>query len=118
METIGSYLLIFLVSLPIVYLLFVLLFQWLPLASLSLTGSNAKFTDDGIMIYSKVWGHLSFVKWDEIAQVDNRFQPPLHYPILRLKNGKAIKLYMENMDTFMKSYEKYNSTIEENGHHE
>jgi len=76
---------IFIVSLTIIYLLFVFLFQWLRLALLTLKGSSAKFTDDRIIIYSKVWDDLSFVKWNEIVQVDNRFQPPLHCPILRLK---------------------------------
>jgi len=109
--------LIIIISVLVLYLLFVFLFQWLPLALLTLKGSSARFTDEGIMIYSKVRGDLCFYKWDEIANVESRFQPPLHYPIVKLKNGKSIKLYMENINQFMKSYEECNS-ITEKKHHE
>lgn len=69
------------------------------------------------MIYSKVKGDVHFYKWDEIVNIESRFQPPLHYPILKLKNGKNIELYMENINIFMKSFEEYNSSTKKN-HHE
>ncbi len=71
-----------------------ILLTYVGLLSISRTGNDVRFSDDGLEVVSKKSGHVAKYRWEEIEIVQRRFHPPFFYPALKLVCGDQIDLHL------------------------
>ena len=60
-------------------------------------GQDAKFSAEGITVFSRSKGDISFHQWSDIVAMRSCWAPPITYPQLVLQTGAVIDL--ESVDT-------------------
>ena len=61
-------------------------------------GLDAKLTDDGITVFSRLRGELAHHEWSEILGMREVFAPPITYPLLQLSNGETVHLQSAGLE--------------------
>lgn len=90
-----------------VYLLLIVLPTSLSFGWVGYNGLNAKSSKEGLEIFSKRKGKISFYKWDEIEEIKTIFHPPIIYPQIVLKNGDTIDLETSNYQILQRDIEQF-----------
>lgn len=91
-----------LVLIPFTVLIYpiLLLLMWFGLTSLERNGYDANVTDYGVEVFSRKEGPVSSHEWGEITMVITRFNPPVLFPELILRDGSRIKLQLADVRKF------------------
>lgn len=65
---------------------------------LAITGNDARVTDTGIEVFSRIKGRIAFHAWADIKEVRDKFDPPLIYWELVLWNEQTTPLPAAQLD--------------------
>jgi len=79
-----------------------ILMTWLGMASLALTGLDARQTSEGLEIHSKR-GVVKTLKWSDIDRAERRFKPPVFYVAILESGGEWIELVLADTDAIIES---------------
>jgi hypothetical protein len=55
-------------------------------------GQDARFTDEGVTVFSRSRGDISFHHWSDVVEMRCCWAPPITYPQLVLRTGQVIHL--------------------------
>ena len=93
-----------------------MLLTWLGVTSIVRNGNDATISDSGLEVFSKKSGIVGCYDWSEIDAVEERFDPPVLYPELFLRNGHRVKLHLADRRAILDACKEHDIRVKGRGY--
>ena len=107
-------LIIGLLLIPFIFLVYpaILILMYVSYCFAFRKGQDARITVEGLTVFSRSRGDISFHPWSEVAKMRRCFAPPITYPQLVLRTGEVIDLESVRTEVLVAALQQRNIPVD------